>query len=197
MKPRLSAILLAAGASTRMGRPKALLDYQGETFLDRQIALFAGLGAKVICVFGFDAERVAAGLRRAAEAVLVLNPAPEAGQLSSLQCGLRAMDAGTEAFFFTPVDSPGVRPETLAALLEGFGPETADFVQPAYGGRHGHPVLAAGRTAAALLALEPGQQARDVIRRGKRRFVEVGDPLVLVDVDTPEAYQQLLEGCAE
>jgi molybdenum cofactor cytidylyltransferase len=177
-----------------MGRPKALLEYQGETFLDRQIALFAGLGAKVICVLGFDAEQVAAGLRRAAQAVLVLNPAPEAGQSSSLQCGLRAMDAGTEAFFFTPVDSPGVRPETLSALLEGFDPDKVDFVQPAFGGRHGHPVLAAGRTAEEFLALEAGQPAHSVVRRGRRRFVEVADPFVLLDVDTPEAYERLLVG---
>ncbi len=194
MTLRLSAILLAAGASSRMGRPKALLEFQGETFLDRQISLYAPLGAKVICVLGHDAEQVARGLRRAAEAVLVLNPAPEGGQLSSLQCGLRVLCEGTDAFFFTPADSPGVRPETLAALLEAFDPVTADFVQPQFGGRHGHPVLAAARTAAGFLAMRPEQSARDWIRRSRRRFVEVADPSVLLDVDTPDAYRKLVEG---
>lgn len=197
MKQRLSAILLAAGASTRMGRPKALLEYGGETFLDRQIALYSSIGARVICVLGHDAERLAAGLRRADEAVLVLNPAPEAGQFSSLQCGLRVLCADTEAFFFTPADSPGVRPETLKALLDGFDPQAADCVQPEHGGRHGHPVLAAARMAAEFLALPRERSAREVIRLSRRRFIDVADPFVLLDVDTPEAYQNLLQGRPE
>lgn len=177
-----------------MGRPKALLELAGETFLDRQISLYAALGAKVVCVLGHHAEQVARGLRRAADAVLVLNPAPEAGQLSSLQCGLRALCEGTEAFFFTPADSPGVHPATLEALLEAFEPETVDFVQPQFGGRHGHPVLAAARTAPGFLAMRPEQSARELIRRSRRGFVEVADPSVLLDVDTPEEYRKLVEG---
>lgn len=193
MKTKLSAILLAAGSSSRMGRPKALLEYEGETFLDRQIRLYAGMGARVICVLGRDSGQVAAALQRAAEAVLVLNPAPGGGQLTSLQCGLRAMQADTEAFFFTPTDSPGVLAATLAALLEVRDGET-DFVQPVYEGRHGHPVLASARMAPALLALPPQASARDLVRRSRRRFVEVSDPFVLLDVDTPEIYSRLLEG---
>lgn len=176
-----------------MGRPKALLEYEGETFLDRQIRLYAGMGARVICVLGRDSGQVAAALQRAAEAVLVLNPAPGGGQLTSLQCGLRAMQADTEAFFFTPTDSPGVLAATLAALLEVRDGET-DFVQPVYEGRHGHPVLASARMAPALLALPPQASARDLVRRSRRRFVEVSDPFVLLDVDTPEIYSRLLEG---
>lgn len=194
MKPRLSALLLAAGASSRMGRPKALLEYRGECFLDRQIALYAALGARVICVLGPDAGPVAASLRRASDALLVLNPAAEAGQLSSLQCGLRALGADSDAFFFTPADSPGVRPETLRALLANFDPQAADFFQPQYQGRHGHPVLASARMAPAFLALPRHHSARELVRRSRRRFVEVPDPFVLLDVDTPEAYQKLLEG---
>ncbi len=194
MTPRLSAILLAAGASSRMGRPKALLEYQGETFLDRQIALYASLGARVICVLGHDASFIASRLRRAGEALLVLNPAPESGQLGSLQCGLRALGSADDAFFFTPADSPGVRPETLAALLAGFDPGSADFVQPERNGLHGHPVLAAAAMAARFLSLSPDQSARDLIRSCRRRFIPVDDPFVLLDVDTPEIYQALAEG---
>lgn len=179
-----------------MGRPKALLEYEGETFLDRQIRLYSEAGARVVCVLGRDAAEIAGALKRAASAVLVLNAAPEAGQLSSLQCGLRAMQADTEAFFFTPADSPGVRPSTLAALLEAWD-DGADFVQPSCHGRHGHPVLAAARMAAAFLALPPQAAARDLVRRSQRRFVEVKDPFVLLDVDTPESYQRLLEGRTE
>ncbi len=179
-----------------MGRPKALLEYRGETFLDRQIRLYSEAGAAVICVLGRDSSLVAGALRRAADAVLVLNPSPEAGQLSSLQCGLRAMRAGTEAFFFTPADSPGALPATLEALVEAWD-GTADFVQPVCQGRHGHPVLAAARMAPALLSLPPQASARDLVRLSQRRFVEVADPFVLLDVDTPESYERLLEGRLE
>ncbi|GIU75356.1 MAG: hypothetical protein KatS3mg004_2443 [Bryobacteraceae bacterium] len=191
MKPRWSAILLAGGASSRMGRPKPLLEYQGETFLDRQIALFRSAGGRVICVLGHDAERIGASLRRADEAVLVLNPRPDQGQLSSLQCGLRALCPDTEAFFFTPVDSPGVRPETLSVLLDAFDPAAADFWQPSVRGAHGHPVLAAARMEAALLALPPQASARDLIRRSRRCFIETDDEAAILDIDTPEAFRRL------
>lgn len=197
MTLRLSAILLAAGASSRMGRPKALLDYHGETFLDRQIALYLSAGARVVCVLGHDAPLIASRLRRAGGALLVLNPSPDTGQLASLQCGLRALDPATDAFFFTPADSPGVRPETLGALLAAFNPDTADFIQPEYRGRHGHPVLAAGRTAAQFLSMAPERSARDLIRSCRRQFVPVEDPFALLDVDTPETYRALLEGRLE
>lgn len=175
-----------------MGRPKALLEYQGETFLDRQIAAFRSVGARVLCVLGHDAQLVCASLRRSGEAVLVLNPNPERGQFSSLQCGLRALCPDAEAFFFTPVDSPGVRPETLSALLAAYDGEAADFWQPSVRGRHGHPVLAAARMAAAFLAMPPDASARDLIRRSRRCFVETGDEAAVTDIDTPEDYRRLL-----
>jgi CTP:molybdopterin cytidylyltransferase MocA len=185
---RINAILLAAGASSRMGRPKALLEYGGETFLDRQIALYASLGARVVCVLGHEAERIARALRRAGDALLVLNPAPAAGQFSSLQCGLRALCPGADAFFFTPVDSPGVRRETAEALLAAFRTGGADFWQPSVRGAHGHPVLARQEMAAAFLALPPEASARDLIRRSRRGFVDVDDELAVLDIDTPEDY---------
>lgn len=194
MSLQVSAILLAGGASSRMGRAKALLEYRGETFLDRQIALYGSIGARVICVLGHDAALIAGSLRRAGEALLVLNPHPEHGQLSSLQCGLRALCPGTEAFFFTPVDSPGVRRETLEMLLGSFEEAAADFWQPSVGGVRGHPVLAPARMAAALLALPPQASARDLIRSSRRRVMETDDRGAILDIDTPEDYRRLLSG---
>lgn len=194
MSLHVSAILLAGGASSRMGRAKALLEYRGETFLDRQIALYASAGARVICVLGHDAASIAGSLRRAGEALLVLNPHPEHGQLSSLQCGLRALCPGTEAFFFTPVDSPGVRRETLEMLLDSFEEAAADFWQPSVRGLRGHPVLAPARMAEALLAMPPEASARDLVRRSRRCVLETDDEGAILDIDTPEDYQRLLSG---
>lgn len=175
-----------------MGRPKPLLEYQGETFLDRQIALFGAVGARVICVLGYDAPLIAASLRGAAQALLVLNPRPELGQFSSLQCGLRALCQDTGAFFFTPVDSPGVRIETLHALLGAFDASAADFWQPSVRGVHGHPVLAAARMAEEFLKMPATASARDLIRRSRRCLVEIDDEAAILDIDTPEAYQRLI-----
>jgi molybdenum cofactor cytidylyltransferase len=193
-----AAILLAAGASRRMGRPKPLLDYRGETFLDRQIALYAASCRPVIVVLGYDASAVAAGARRASDALIILNPRPEHGQLSSLRCALAALPADAPAFFFTPVDSPGVAPATLLALVAAFraAPAPPAFVIPRCDGRRGHPVLASIARAADFLALPEDASARDLVhaRPAETLLIDVADPLIHADIDTPEAYAALLAG---
>ncbi|WP_321478061.1 nucleotidyltransferase family protein [uncultured Paludibaculum sp.] len=194
--PQAAAVLLAAGASSRMGRPKPLLDFEGETFLDRQIHLYAGVCKPVIAVLGHSASEIASGLRRADQATLVLNPQPERGQLSSLQCGLRALPA-CDAVFFLPIDSPGVRPGTLAELLRAMhaAPEH-DFVIPRHVGRRGHPVLMRAAVVEEFLALNVSASARDVVHahRDSTLYVDVDDPAIHFDIDDPAAYQALLEG---
>lgn len=196
---KAGAVLLAAGASTRMGGPlKPLLEYQGETFLDRQIALYAACCRPVVVVLGFHALAVRVGLRRAEEASIVVNPRPEGGQLSSLQCGLRALPAECEAVFFLPVDSPGVERATLDALLRVWNSETKkpDFVVPRFDGRRGHPVLMNTRLVAEMLALPEGSTARDVVHRYRAGTVQVDvhDAAIHLDIDDASAYQALLAG---
>ena len=77
--PAIAGLILAAGASTRMGSPKALLDYGGETFLDRLIGLLAGVCGSVTVVLGYHAAVIHSGIRRVAQAVFVLNPEPSRG----------------------------------------------------------------------------------------------------------------------
>lgn len=191
-----AAVLLAAGASTRMGRPKPLLDFRGETFLDRQIALFAAVCQPVIAVLGHSAAQIAAGLARADRATLVLNSRPERGQLSSLQCGLRALPPSA-AVFFLPVDSPGVLPGTLRRLLDALqsSPEK-ELVIPTHAGRRGHPVLVRGALIPEFLALDSTATARDVVHahRASTLYLDVDDPAIHLDIDDPAAYEALLAG---
>lgn len=190
----LAGIILAAGASRRMGAPKALLEYAGETFLDRWIGLLAAHCNPVLVTLGTQAETIRGRLRRAAQAQFVVNPAPQRGQFSSLQCALRALPAQAEGFLFTPVDYPAVRAETVAELIRVFLQERPLVLAPRCQGRSGHPVCC-GRPLVAEMLAEPAEsQARFVLRRHAEqiRYLEVEDPGVLEDADDPEAYARLL-----
>ncbi len=191
-----AAVILAAGASSRMGSPKALLDTgAGESFLDRLAGVFLEAGCSVYVVVGEDAAPIAQAIRRHAEITLVRNPDPSRGQLSSLQCGLRAA-AGVDAIFFTPVDAPGISRETILLLKDFLAGK--DFAIPIYEGKRGHPVLMSAACAAEFLEPAEGATARDILhsRRASTRFVEVADPGILEDIDDPQAYELWLRGGA-
>ncbi len=184
-------MILAAGSSSRMGTPKALLDAgAGTTFLDRLAGVFLDCGCAVYAVLGGDAERIAASVRRSSEIVFILNPDPARGQLSSLQCGLKAAARGVQGVFFTPVDAPAIGRDTVLALMRAFGP--ADYVIPAFDGQRGHPVLLRASCAGAFLALPDGATARDVLQacRPATRLVEVPDSAILDDIDDDAAYER-------
>ncbi|MGA2134213.1 MAG: nucleotidyltransferase family protein [Bryobacteraceae bacterium] len=186
-----AGLILAAGESRRMGSPKALLDYRGETFLDRLIGLFAGCCSPVIAVLGAQAEEIRAGLRRSDEARVVENPDFRAGQLSSMQCGLRAVPAEAERVLFTLVDHPAVSPDTLTALVVA---PAAPLCIPCYGGRRGHPILFSKALLREFLALPAGSAARDVVTRhaSDATYINVPDPGILANIDDSEAYANLL-----
>jgi CTP:molybdopterin cytidylyltransferase MocA len=190
----IAGIILAAGASSRMGSPKALLDYRGETFIQRLVRVLSTVCDPVVVVLGY----YAATLRPAVSgATIVVNPAPERGQLSSLQTGVAALPPDAEGFLFTPVDSPAVEPATLECLATAFrGRDPATlFVIPRYAGKHGHPVFATRAIAHELSALPLTAQARDVIHGhiADTLYIDVDDPGILTDIDDREAYRRLSE----
>jgi CTP:molybdopterin cytidylyltransferase MocA len=194
--PHFASILLAAGASVRMGRPKPLLVYRGETFLDTQIALHSTCCAQVFVVLGHCAEEIAAGAKLTGNAVLLLNPEPDLGQVSSLQCGLRALPAHIQAVMMQPVDSPGVDPATLRAMCQAWDAAAAppDLVVPVQAGRRGHPVLMGRAIVRELLTLRQDATARDVVHahRSSTVFVETDDSAIHRDIDTQEDYNRLM-----
>jgi CTP:molybdopterin cytidylyltransferase MocA len=187
----VAGLILAAGESRRMGYPKALLEFRGETFLDRLIRTFRAQCSPVVAVLGAEAARIRTGLKAAAMATIVENPDWKQGQITSMQAGLRAVPADARGVLFTLVDHPNVRPETVAELVR----QDARLAIPRYTGRRGHPIYFASELAAEFLALAPASTAREVRERhaGEIRYVEVDDPGILDDVDDPEAYRRLLE----
>lgn len=177
-----------------MGCPKPLLAYRGETFLDRLIGVLGSRCSPVVVVLGHDAEAIRAGCRRADEAMFAINENWREGQLSSMQCGLRAVPAGAGGVMFTPADFPAITDETVAALAARFERGGAPLVIPRYRQRRGHPVCCSRALIAEFLSLPPDSQAREVIHRhaAEAVYIDVDDPGVLLDVDDPEAYHNLI-----
>jgi molybdenum cofactor cytidylyltransferase len=191
----IAGIILAAGASSRMGTPKALLDYRGETFVGRLVRVLQTTCNPVIVVLGYHADAIRAGIPQNTQ--IEVNPDPSRGQLSSLQAALGALPAEADGFAFIPVDSPAVAEDTVAKLARAFehrDPETL-FVIPRQNGKRGHPVFATRAVAAELLALPPTGEAREVVHAhvDRTEYVDVDDAGVFTDVDTPEAYRRLKE----
>ena len=187
-----AAVILAGGASRRMGRAKALLPLRGETILDRLIGLYQTFCPSVIVVLGHSPDVIRDGIARGAGVKFAINPDPERGQLSSLQCGL-ALAPGD--VLFTPVDYAAVDAATVALLLERMANSgDAALVAPSYRGRHGHPVLIREYVKRELLALPPDGIAREVIHRyrGAAEYVDVDDAAVCQDLDSPEDYERLM-----
>ncbi len=193
---KLAALILAAGASSRMGSPKALLPLAGETFAGRLARLFREAGCTpVILVLGHGAETVRHGLATEDADAIVVNPDYARGQLSSLQCGLTAVPEDAAGFLFTPVDHAAVRPSTIAEIVRRFANRSGELlVIPQCAGRRGHPVCCARKLVPEFLSLPPGGTARDVVHRHRDRTacVEVDDPGIHSDADDPEAYRRLL-----
>ncbi len=190
----IAGIILSGGASRRMGTPKALLQFRGETFLDRLIRTFTAVCNPVIVVVGEHADKIRSGILRGADVLFAVNPDPERGMLSSLQCGLALVPADADAAMFLPVDHPHLQISTIETLAAQFQADRAPVIVPTHAGERGHPVCIARPLINELLALPPDAKASDVIHRhvAQTSYIEVADPAVVTDVDDPAAYADLL-----
>ena len=192
----LPAVILAAGESSRMGRPKALLPVAGgEPFVAR-IARVLGEGGAGPLLVVTRAELAVALQSAVPGAAIVVNPDPARGQLSSLQCALAALGQDPAAVIVTLADVPLVSPETVRSLIGAWRTSRAPLVWPSHRGRHGHPVVFAPPLLEALRTADPAPGARPVVRRfaPSAVTVEVADAAVLLDVDTPGEYDRLIQG---
>jgi molybdenum cofactor cytidylyltransferase len=196
----IPAIVLAAGKSVRMGRPKATLPLDGDTFLSRIVRTFADAGIDdVVVVVGHDADAIVASFAQAdrvvARARFVDNPQYEQGQLSSLLTGLQVVDRpGVVAVLMTLVDVPLVSPDTIRAVVDRYRQTHAPIVRPVRGEQHGHPVLIDRKLFDAIRRADPASGAKPIIRANVSAAgdVPVDDPGAFSDADTPEDYERLL-----
>lgn len=185
----VAALVLAAGASTRMGTgaPKALAEVAGTSMLDRVLATLADAGVEPVVVLGPPhGEQIRGALPTAQRTAW--NPRPELGMLSSVQVGLRALPAGAvRGALIWPVDVPLVKTATVRLLIEAAdtAPGRPRLVLPSHADRGGHPLWLPAALFTEALELPEGSTLRSLREGHPVLRLVVADPAVLRDVDTP------------
>jgi molybdenum cofactor cytidylyltransferase len=190
---RITAVVLAAGESKRMGQTKQLLPWGNTTVLGQVLQnLKASSIHDILVVSGHDAEKVE-GVAQAEDIDTIHNPHYAAGEmLSSLQTAVRHLPANTDAILVTHADQPLVTPAIIDHLLTAHRQGEGDIIAPVYNGQRGNPVLISRRFFAELLELPLGSAPRDLLRRHPDaiHLLQIADESVLIDLDDPETYQR-------
>ena len=201
IRPVLRAVILAGGASSRMGRPKAGLPLtdRADTFLSRLIRTFlaARLPDIVVVTGAAPGDVVRAAGPHAVRVRFAHNSDWQRGQLSSLLAGLDLPPAtGLEGVLMMLVDTPAVTPETVRTVVATWRKTRAPIVRPARGDEHGHPVIFDRAVFDELRSADPRVGAKAVVRAHADRIVNVpiDDLGAYADVDTPDDYARLTRG---
>lgn len=190
MNGRVAAILLAAGKSRRMGSCKQLLPLGDGTVIARCLdALVKGGVGEIVVIVSEDGQAVAEAVR-CYSVRTVVNPEPEGDMASSVRAGRDALTAAASGVVVSLCDYPLVSATTITSLIAEHEGSPDSIVIPCYAGRRGHPLLFP-RTILDELTVD--LILRDLVRRDPDRIllIEVADPGVLHDMDTPEDYHRI------
>ena len=170
-----------------MGRPKALLPFRGQTFLESILTVIRESQVPdTVVVLGHHREQIQEALHLTNA---VFNPDYEKGMITSFQAGIRALPASAQGALLFLVDHPLVQATTINLLLSKF--DQNRIVLPTFEGRRGHPVLFARNILDEIMELPATSGANLVVRKDPSRLIEipVTDPGITVDIDTPEQYE--------
>lgn len=188
---RVSAVVLAAGASRRFGQPKQLLDWGGQPLVAHVVdVVLASQVNEVVVVVGHAGEAVRETLV-GRPVKIVFNPDWEQGQSTSMQAGLKALGPETGAALFVLADQPGLTAAIIDRLLRRYRETLASIVLPAYQGRRGNPVLFDRSLFDELMAIRGDQGGRALIARYPVEQVEMDEVAVVQDIDTVVDYEVL------
>jgi molybdenum cofactor cytidylyltransferase len=196
MTPKVSAIILAAGKSQRMGQPKMLLPWEDTTVLGQVAMTFSKSGiSDIIIVTGSNRDLVEEEVARLANELpvrAVYNPSFEqGGMMSSIHNGFGAISSDCKAALIGLGDQPQVEEKTLKDILAIYEKTGAGIIVPSHENRRGHPVLLGVVHRPELLAFDPRSSLRDFLNVHKNDIYYVGaSASVLQDLDTPQDYQQ-------
>jgi putative nucleotidyltransferase with HDIG domain len=189
----LTAIILAAGFSSRMGAFKPLLPFGETTVLERAIELFRTAGVHdVRAVVGHRSSELLPLLERLNVQPL-LNDRYQEGMFSSVHTAATSLEAGREAFFLLPVDIPLVRRESVELLASSYGSAGKGILYPAFRGRRGHPPLISTSYRNSILSWRGNGGLKELLMQYETdsTTIETCDEGVLLDMDTPEDYERL------
>ena len=192
------ALLPAAGASRRMGRPKLLLPVNGRPMVSGVVEALRGGGVREIVLVTASGDEALQTWARQNGVTVALNPDPNRGMLSTIQEGITAL-AGKlagEILLVSPADLPNLQPETVAELIRKMIETGAPLALPIYHGKRGHPLAIAPRLIPEIDTLDSKIGLKQLRDRHEAELleIEVEDDGVVQDVDTPEDYDQLTVG---
>lgn len=188
----ISAIILAAGMSSRMGELKPLMPLGETRVIEHIVRMFRSAGVEDICVVaGCRAGEVESALP-SLNVRLVVNEAWASGMFSSIKAGIENLGANCDAFFILPVDIPLVRPGTIKALLANY--QSGLIIHPVFQGRRGHPPLISSYFRQKILNYNGDGGLRSFMEQNESSAVElaVADKGILSDMDTPRDYQEIV-----
>jgi len=189
-----TVLILAAGRSERMGSPKPLLKWKGKTFLQHMLSnpIFHYDNIHSLVVLGHNAKDIETQLFP--DIRFITNHNYDSGRTSSVQCGINAFQRKPEGFFVWPVDCPLISSTNFGTLIDHFQ-NPSNIIIPSYNRKRGHPPLIGAHYINDILEMEPDEPLRDLYNKYKEKIVHVvvDDPAVLHNINTPEAYQNLLE----
>lgn len=190
---RTTAVVLAAGESSRMGRNKLSLPWRDGTVLGQTLAnVKASSVADILVVTGHDREEAEAGAAQLKIPTLH-NEGYANGMLTSVQTAIRSLPSSTDAALIILGDQPLVGPDIFDALLQAYAECDYGLIVPTHHGRRGNPVLIDRRYFAELLALPPEAAPRALLQHHPQDifYVALDDDAVLHDLDRPEDYERL------
>jgi len=192
------AVVLSAGESSRMGRPKALLPIQGQKFIERIIRVIGeSRVGRTIVVLGHQADQLRGQIEHL-PVEIVINPDYPSGQLTSLQAAIRHIsnDDRCDGMLVHLVDHPFIDVALVDALIESFFETKKMIVVPRYKGKRGHPVIFSRELFGELLNAPLDQGAKAVVdaHRQETQEIEWQDEGITLDIDTPELYRQHVRG---
>jgi molybdenum cofactor cytidylyltransferase len=183
---KVEGIILAAGYSLRAGDFKPALELYGKSIIQRSIDSMIGLCDKIIVVGGHRIEKLKEVVADMPNITVIKNEHVELGMFSSVRAGVSQV--GAERFFVLPGDQPLVLRSTYEALLD----QASDIVIPRYNGKKGHPVLFNGSCKSEILAMPDTEILRNYIHaKNDVAVIDVNDPGIGMDVDTPEDYERV------
>jgi molybdenum cofactor cytidylyltransferase len=194
----IAAVVLSGGESSRMGRPKALLRIDGDTFIEHIVgALKDGGIERIVVVLGFNADALRREIDRLPVEILV-NPDHSRGQLSSLQVAVRHLQAAQncDGMMVHLVDHPYIDPKLVRLMLDRFEGSKLSIVVPRHQGKRGHPVIFSRSLFDELLGAPMDQGAKAVVNAHRQDTLEIDidDVGITLDIDTPELYRQHVKG---